>query len=420
MSIFNFSSFKTERRVVRQNMVSFVETRVKHGQLGLIGGLLPATNVIITPQHLLRERLSAVDWNFLDSNNQQSIHSIHPYPAKFIPEIPRTVIQQLGIAPGTSLLDPFCGSGVSLVEAQRFKIPSIGLDLNPIACLISKVKTRPLPARFRMMGNKIAITASTRRRRLDRNIPNVNHWFLFQVQDALHALLSEIEEVEPEDLQDALKLAVSSIIVRVSNQDSDTRYAAVKKKVSFERVIELFLAACQQFVDVLSPSASDFLLPSKVLCCDSLNSGVLLKGRSIGLIITSPPYPNAYEYWLYHKYRMWWLGLDPLAVKEKEIGARAHFFKKNAHTAEHFRDQMMNLFACLSPLTINETRWAFVVGSSKIHGKLVDNAKIISDVGLAFGWNTAQRLERRILQSRKAFNLSHARIKEESIVILER
>ena len=43
--------------------------------------------------------------------------------------------------------------------------------------------------------------------------------------------------------------------------------------------------------------------------------------RRVGLVITSPPYPNAYEYWLYHKYRMYWLGLDPIAVKKQEIGA---------------------------------------------------------------------------------------------------
>ena len=55
-----------------------------------------------------------------------------------------------------------------------------------------------------------------------------------------------------------------------------------------------------------------------------------------GMEITSPPYPNAYEYWLYHKYRMCWFGFDLLSVKAREIGARAYFFRRNQHTEDDF------------------------------------------------------------------------------------
>ena len=59
-------------------------------------------------------------------------------------------------------------------------------------------------------------------------ISNLDHWFMPQVQKALAALTTAIPDV-PELHQDILRLALSSIIVRVSNQDSDTRYAAVKQ-----------------------------------------------------------------------------------------------------------------------------------------------------------------------------------------------
>ena len=51
--------------------------------------------------------------------------------------------------------------------------------------------------------------------------------------------------------------------------------------------------------------------------------------EGFGRLVTSPPYPNAYEYWLYHKYRMYWLGFDPIPIRENEIGARPHYFKTN-------------------------------------------------------------------------------------------
>ena len=69
--------------------------------------------------------------------------------------------------------------------------------------------------------------------------------------------------------------------------------------------------------------------PSEVLAKDILAVRHDELPYKFGLVITSPPYPNAYEYWLYHKYRMYWLGEDPLAVRRAEIGARPHYFRRN-------------------------------------------------------------------------------------------
>lgn len=76
-------------------------------------------------------RLKAVDWDFTDAS-QDSLASIHPYPARFIPDIPRELISGLGCDKGAVILDPFCGSGTTLLEAQRAGFESVGIDLNPI------------------------------------------------------------------------------------------------------------------------------------------------------------------------------------------------------------------------------------------------------------------------------------------------
>ena len=89
------------------------------------------------------ESLEAVDWDFRRRATDRKIEGIHPYPAKFIAEIPRALLTALPMQRGTAVLDPFCGSGTTLVECQRRGIPAIGIDLNPIACLISRVKTAP-------------------------------------------------------------------------------------------------------------------------------------------------------------------------------------------------------------------------------------------------------------------------------------
>ena len=366
------------------------------------------------------QRLSDIDWDFPQSKTSGSIHSIHPYPAKFIPEIPRYLIESLPISEDTAILDPFCGSGVTLVEAQMRGLKSVGIDLNPIACLISKVKTQDLPAEFLNAADHCVNFA---RKGFEltgtRDIPNIDHWFDPHIQQSVTALLLMVNSIKEVAIRRALRLALSSILVRISKQESDTRYAAIEKDVCQDDVFEFFTVACRKIAKLKEQSASA-KTPVKIIKRDILDTKPSAIPWPIGAVITSPPYPNAYEYWLYHKYRMWWLGFDPIAVKEKEIGARAHFFRKNHHTAENFKEQMEGTLRLIRSVLVSGGYACFVIGRSKIHGKIVDNALIIENVAEELGFAKIERITRRILASRKSFNLSHANIKTEEILILKK
>jgi DNA modification methylase len=361
-------------------------------------------------------RVEAIDWNFELRGRAPAIEAIHPYPAKFIGEIPRAFIQSLAIPPGTVVLDPFCGSGTTLVEAQRAGLAAVGIDLNPIACLISRVKTQSIAVGFPEAVDEVIKVSRSLRRLPSSDIPNVNHWFKADIQHAVGALGAAIAMPAFERWQDQLRLALSSILVRVSNQESDTRYAAVTKDVNSDTVFALFSSASQKLERALLSREWE-LANTKVIHADTLEVRPHDISRPVGLVITSPPYPNAYEYWLYHKYRMWWLGFDPIAVREKEIGARAHFFKKNHHTAQVFVDQMSGTFELISNVLVSGGHVCFVVGRSKIHGEIVDNGTIIEKVAAKYGLVPVSRIERVINSKRKSFNLSHANIKTESILV---
>ena len=362
--------------------------------------------------------LQDVDWDFPKRTRQNGLEAIHPYPAKFIPELPGTLLDLIPVKPGTIVLDPFVGSGTTLVECQRRDIRSVGVDLNPIACLISRVKTRDLPVGFDHALEAVLQEAKRSRREKIPSIPNIDHWFKDHVQIVLARLIAGIKRSPPK-FHDVLKLALSSILVRVSNQDSDTRYAAVDKNIAIDQVTSLFALACERLK--VSLQQRDYpLAPAKVLERDTLSLTPRDLGRKVGAVITSPPYPNAYEYWLYHKYRMWWLGYDPLSVKEREIGARAHFFKTKHHTAENFIHQMRGTFKLIDSVLIPSGHVCFVVGRSKIHGKTIDNAELIERAAGEFGFGLAYKTERLIASNRKSFNLSHANIKTESVLVLTR
>ena len=360
--------------------------------------------------------LAEVNWDFPERVTHSGIESIHPYPAKFITEIPRALLNALPIPPGTAVLDPFCGGGTTLVECQRGGWPSVGIDLNPIACLMARVKTAPRPLGLKEVAACIADRA---RRAIDVPIPplpNLDHWFDRPVQHAL-AALTEAVDTAPAASRDALRLALSSIIVRVSRQESDTRYAAVNKNVTGSDVFVLFHRAASRLDDVLAER--DYpLAQAEVFEADIVTFDPSRIGARIGMVITSPPYPNAYEYWLYHKYRMYWLGFDPLAVKAREIGARAHFFKRNHHTGDDFARQMARTFDLIRTVLVPGGYVCFVVGRSRIHGCVVDNARIVEEA--ADGFDRVFSTERTLSASRKSFNLSHANIKTESVLVLKR
>jgi len=365
-------------------------------------------------------RLAAVNWDFPDSDRGNGIHSVHPYPARFIPELPRALISTLPIPLGTAVLDPFCGSGATLVEALSAGHPAIGIDVNPIACLISRVKCNPLTADIASLAQAIAKDASSRMTDpAIPPIPNLDHWFPADVQRAVARLVALVGEVPDEPARDALRLALSSILVRVSYQESDTRYAAVPKDTSAEFAYSQFVASAAK---IWSHKRSQSL-PStdvSVLCQDTLASTPADIGRPIGLVVTSPPYPNAYEYWLYHKYRMYWLGYDPKSVKAREIGARAHYFTSKPPSQRDFIANFQVLFSLLDSVLVPSGFICVVIGPSKIHGTIVDNAALITSAAKGERFRVAARFPRTLARNRKSFNLSHARIQTEEILVFTR
>jgi len=163
-----------------------------------------------------------------------SAHGIHPYSAKFIPQIPSKIIEEC-INERHVVLDPFAGSGTTLLEGRLHGVDSIGFDTNPIALLISKVKTTTLLQKDR---NDLDYVISKIRSKFLKNdysnswipkIPQIEHWFLPNIIKDLGLIAGEIKRVKNTKVKKLLEVVFSSIIVTTSNQDGETRYAAVKK-----------------------------------------------------------------------------------------------------------------------------------------------------------------------------------------------
>ncbi|MCS7028504.1 MAG: site-specific DNA-methyltransferase, partial [Bacteroidia bacterium] len=80
---------------------------------------------------------------FISYEQTRFSHGIHKYPAKFFPELPRWLIQKYSKS-GDWVLDPFMGSATTNIECLLNSRNSVGIDIDPFARFLAKVKTTPL------------------------------------------------------------------------------------------------------------------------------------------------------------------------------------------------------------------------------------------------------------------------------------
>lgn len=362
--------------------------------------------------------ISPINWNFPKSV-PSALDCIHPYPAKFIKDIPKTLLYKFNPPITSWIYDPFCGSGTTLVAAQELGYKTLGVDLNPIACLISRVKTSKQNQSNFNLHVFLKNAKSFRGGSENVHIKNINHWFQPHIIREILSIKNAISKVKNVYLRNILNLSLSRIIVRISNQESDTRYAAIDKELPKGISYELFKESYHNIVNALNSRAYK-LYKSKVFCNNILDFNNKYFYNKIGAVITSPPYPNAYEYWLYHKFRMLWLGYDPQIVKQLEIGARYKYYGTYGESENDFYHQMESLFRNLFNLIISGGFIGFIIGRSIIHGKYIENYKMIIRAAEKNNFSLIDIIERDINSSKKSFNLAHAKITNEKILILQK
>src|SRR5690606_37488987 len=157
------------------------------------------------------------------------VHGFHSYPARLHPLTAASLIEGFS-RPNELVLDPFCGSGTSLVEARRLGRRGIGSDLNPLALELCWLKTLAPPPDFLedMRGAAQGAVEYADDRRLAKAGPLQSYpqatrrAFPIHVLLELDSLRQAVHAVEDTRLRRALLLVFSSLLTKVSNQESDT------------------------------------------------------------------------------------------------------------------------------------------------------------------------------------------------------
>lgn len=369
--------------------------------------------------------LTQIDWNFEHCKTNHATHDFHPYPAKFIPQIPSSLIN-IFTEINDVVYDPFCGSGTTIVEAILEGRRAIGSDVNPLAILITKVKATPLTDdKLRLIQEVLLkiVTISGQAFNTDRHnmlideldIPNMNYWFSDNVARELGTIKRLISNEADKDVADFLQVAFASIIVAVSYQDSNTRYVRVEKNIATGDVITKFKAKTVRMLDRIRQLP--FIEEKPDIKLADIREFTGFRDNVADVAITSPPYPNAYDYHLYHKHRMYWLEMDPLELKRREIGSHAHYSKKNGFTALNFADDMRKTFSEVSRILKKDKYFCVVIGDSIIKGEKIKNNELLKNIASDTPFTFEYELKRDIKLTKKSFNPKTGNIKTEHILI---
>ena len=219
------------------------------------------------------------------------------------------------------------GSGTTVLEASLLGRRAIGVDLDPLALRVSRVKTRAVDhEHLRSAGDSVVTSAdvllkdkATLDTELERRFGPatrdfLDYWFSRETQHELLALLLTIEEEPATDLREVLEVVFSSIIITKSGGVSlardlaHTRPHRVAGKV-IQSAIAQFRIRLRKSLTALAALPDD-VLPVELHHADARQ--LPLDDESVDLVITSPPYANAIDYMRAHKFSLVWFG-EPIS-----------------------------------------------------------------------------------------------------------
>lgn len=364
--------------------------------------------------------LDEIDWDFKDFITQYLTHKLHSYPARFIPQIPLTFIK-LFTKEGETVLDPMCGCGTTLVEAFLNNRNSIGNDFNPLATLISKVKVTLIPDKeFKYLRDKIQKMKrylDLDYKRIDKRIellPNrkiskiFNRVVISKLEVIRETLLEIKEEGGHDDIYDLGRVALSSTI-----------WSLVENGGGLD-VDDLFLKKINSMEKELKEMSKIVRNPPKVQIITGDARKLEIEDNSVDLIVTSPPYVNALDYYRVHMYNMLWLGMDFDLFRKHEIGAHSHFIYNRFRLLSEYLGDMLRAMIEMNRVLKKDKLCVIVVGNSSLEYELIESHKFFAEMSKFIGFKPIKTYFRNIDKTRKYTSADIGKIDDEYILILQK
>ncbi len=403
------------------------DTRSKSG---IISGLLQTDLARVS-------NLDSLDWESKDASTRYLTHSYHPYSAKYIPQIPRYLISNL-TKKNDLILDNFVGSGTTLVESKVLGRHAIGVDINPLACLIAKVKITNIqkPDLEKILSICMSIEEEILKLRASRgytnntstfdlqnlgpinnnhylltNIPNHNilKWFNKNVIYELLTIKLKIDSLEENHIRDFLLVAFSSILRSSSNATSGFGNLMINKQPpkkrnifeKFNRVANIMVTKMEEFNQVTKNNSS-----IKIFSHDT-RSLKFIADDTIGFICTHPPYMASVPFAEYQKLSLWWLGFSQQELENKLIGGR----RARSDTAERFFQDIFMTLTEMKRVLQKKKYCCIIIGNPVYNNREWQLNEIIKKNASEVGFTLLKEI------TRMKYRLTMGKMKQEFILI---
>ena len=354
----------------------------------------------------LVSQISNIDWDFFEEKGSLYNFNIHWYPARLIPQIAGSLISLLSTQ-DDCVLDPFCGSGTTLLEANKYGRKLIGIDLNPIATLICRATLTNYDSdSFDKFQNSIDSRISlylndeiTNSDIFDHStIPNFeenSQWYHPKTLFELSVIFKTINEFKSDAFFWGALSTFSSILHSVSSQDKHWGWVCdnVKPKQQdfiYKDAIAKFKTKLKEYKQFL-----DSYNKEKKLFCESqykqdriqifeencISKMKILENDSIDLVVTSPPYFNMTDYILAQRLTFLWLPYDKDKIRISEIGARYKRARKSS--LDDYLADMHDAFTQIARLLKPGKFCCIIIGESHNHQSYLKHFEAICEqVGL--------------------------------------
>jgi len=320
-------------------------------------------SLCINSLNTLQHELELTYHNDVGRKRQQtrySVHCWHEYKGRFNPQIVHGILNCF-FKDTNSVLDPFCGSGTTLVECAHKGISAVGIDVNPFSVFLSRAKINALHARTSQLklSSEIVFSAKPRQRSEGRTIDELNYlnsWFpdeiVCEIEGFRHAITTRL----PEKHQGVFLCLMSDLLRNYSHQEpSDLRIRRRFSSFPAQSFKEALIAKVSKSLESLERTRG---VTGTIQSQQSVRHGTaeqshMLDGAKFDGIVTSPPYATALPYVDTQRLSLIWLGLvapkELAATEELLIGAR----EAEKKTLLALQDQIWNDCNGL-PLVVNK------------------------------------------------------------------
>ena len=384
-------------------------------------------------------------WVFEDltqKDTSYATHGFHKYPAKFIPQLAKRCIEE-NTKINEIVCDPFMGCGTTLIESLVSGRKTVGVDINPVAYLISKVKTNPInPDKLKNETDKVLYDLKLYFESRNKNqktlskieivpiIPNnerIEYWFPDKkLREELGTILGRIDTIKDKDIRDFCLCAFSNILKNTSiwlmksiKPTRDLNKIIGIPMNLFSRQIKKMIRGNDVYWNILSTNVKGNLKSYLNLKkADARN--LPAENNSVSLIVTSPPYVTSYEYADLHQLTALWLeytksvnefregfigsihkkefdhnGIES-KIARQELEELSKQSKKEAESVKNYFFEMQQCFEEMYRVLKPKGRACIVIGNTELKKVPILNAEVFTEMMISLGFKIHKIIKRRI------------------------